>query len=72
VSQNPRSWAVDPIGAAAFTRPSDGARLPLIDGGSFDWLAQLNSNRRAAFAATGAGPQLIALRFRANQAGARA
>jgi hypothetical protein len=43
----------------------DGARLPLIDGGAFDWLARLTSNRRAVFVATGAGAQLIALRFRA-------
>jgi len=41
----------------------DGARLPLIDGGAFDWLAQLTSNRRAVFVATGLGAQLIALRF---------
>lgn len=44
----------------------DGTVLPLIDGGSFDWLAQLTSNRRAVFVATGAGAQLIALRFRAE------
>ena len=43
----------------------DGVRLPLIDGGAFDWLARLTSNRRAVFVATGAGAQLIALRFRA-------
>jgi hypothetical protein len=46
---------------------ADGARLPLIDGGAFDWLAQLTSNRRAVFIATGAGSQLIALRFRAAE-----
>jgi len=38
--------------------------VPLIDGGAFDWLAKLVSNRRAVYVATGAGSQLIALRFR--------
>jgi hypothetical protein len=47
---------------------SDGDTLPLIDGGSFDWLAQLTSNRRAVYIASGAGSQLIALRFRAHTA----
>lgn len=42
----------------------DGAELPLVDGGAFDWLAQLASNRRAVYVATGAGAQLIAFRFR--------
>lgn len=41
----------------------DGERIPLIDGGAFDWLARLGSNRRAVFVATGAGAQLVALRF---------
>jgi hypothetical protein len=42
----------------------DGASVPLIEGGVFDWLARLTSNRRAVFVATGAGAQLMALRFR--------
>lgn len=42
----------------------DGAEVPLVDGGAFDWLAKLTSSRRAVFVATGAGAQLIALRFR--------
>jgi hypothetical protein len=42
----------------------DGAEFPLIDGGAFDWLAQLSANRRAVYVATGAGAQLIAFRFR--------
>jgi hypothetical protein len=42
----------------------DGAKLPLIDGGTFDWLARLTSNRRAVYVASGAGAQLIAIRFR--------
>jgi hypothetical protein len=37
--------------------------LPLVDGGVFDWLAKLSSNRRAVFVASGAGTQLLALRF---------
>lgn len=41
-----------------------GEREALIDGGTFDWLAQLLSNRRAVFVATGAGAQRIPLRFR--------
>jgi hypothetical protein len=44
----------------------DGAELPLIDGGAFDWLATLSANRRAVYVASGAGAQLIALRFRAG------
>jgi hypothetical protein len=43
----------------------DGAELPLIDGGAFDWLTRLASNRRAVYVASGGGAQLIALRFRA-------
>jgi hypothetical protein len=46
----------------------DGAEVPLVDGGAFDWLAQLVSNRRAVFVASGAGAQLIAFRFRAADA----
>lgn len=38
--------------------------LPVIDGGVFDWLAKLSSNQRAVFVASGAGTQLLALRFR--------
>lgn len=43
----------------------DGAPIPLIDGGAFDWLAKLSSNRSAVYVATGAGAQLIPLQFRA-------
>ncbi|MFO0614099.1 MAG: hypothetical protein U0414_16015 [Polyangiaceae bacterium] len=42
----------------------DGSETPLVDGGTFDWLTKLTSNRRAAFVATGAGAQLVPLRFR--------
>jgi hypothetical protein len=41
----------------------DGTTLPLIDGGAFDWLVRLTSNRRAVYVASGIGAQLIALRF---------
>src|SRR5262249_41499613 len=44
-----------------------GEKVPLIDGGAFDWLAKLTSNRRAIYIASGTGSQLIALRFRAGQ-----
>ncbi|HEU4730341.1 MAG TPA: hypothetical protein VFT22_20730 [Kofleriaceae bacterium] len=43
----------------------EGGQIPLIDGGTFDWLSRLTSNRRAVYVATGTGAQLIALRFRA-------
>ncbi|MGM9490361.1 hypothetical protein [Ideonella sp. YS5] len=40
-----------------------GEELPLADGGTFDWLSQLSSNRRAVFIGSGLGSQLIALRL---------
>jgi hypothetical protein len=43
----------------------DGTALPLVDGGVFDWLTKIISDRRAVYVATGTGAQLIALRFRA-------
>jgi hypothetical protein len=43
---------------------SDGIEIPLIDGGAFDWVARLTSNRRAAYVASGLGSQLMALMFR--------
>lgn len=42
---------------------SSESELPLVDGGVFDWLTKLNANRRAVFVASGAGTQLLALRF---------
>jgi hypothetical protein len=42
---------------------ADGEELPLADGGTFDWLRHLASNRRAVFVGSGLGSQLIALRF---------
>jgi hypothetical protein len=44
----------------------DGAQISLVDGGTFDWLARIASNRRAIYVATGAGAQVIAFRFRGN------
>jgi hypothetical protein len=46
-------------------RSSDGGEMPLIDGGAFDWVAKLTSNRRAVYVASGLGSQLVALLFRA-------
>jgi hypothetical protein len=43
---------------------TDGAELLLVDGGSFDWVAKLGSDRRAVYVASGAGAQVMALRFR--------
>lgn len=43
--------------------PPGGSPLPLIDGGTFDWLTQLTANRRAVYVASGAGAQLIASQF---------
>src|SRR5262249_31827238 len=47
-----------------WTTTTYGEKVPLIDGGAFDWLARPISNRRAVYVASGAGSQLIALRFR--------
>jgi hypothetical protein len=43
------------------TPPNETVALPLVDGGSFDWLTKLTSNRRLVFVASGAGSQLIRL-----------
>jgi hypothetical protein len=42
----------------------DGSAMPLADGGAFDWLTTLTSNRRAVYVASGIGAQVIAIRFR--------
>lgn len=43
---------------------AEGDDIPLIDGGSFDWVARLASNRRLVFVASGMGAQLAAQVFR--------
>jgi hypothetical protein len=45
-------------------RSREGIELPLVDGGAFDWVAKLTSNRRAVFVASGLGSQLAILMFR--------
>jgi hypothetical protein len=45
-----------------------GEEVPLIDGGAFDWVAKLASNRRLVFVASGMGAQLVPLLFRAGGA----
>ena len=41
-----------------------GEEMPVVDGGVFDWVAKLTSNRRHVYVTTGAGSQLFALAFR--------
>ena len=38
--------------------------IPLIDGGAFNWLSTLTSNRKMAYVASGMGSQLAAFAFR--------
>jgi hypothetical protein len=45
-------------------RSTNGDHFPLIDGGAFDWLAQLTSNRRLVLVASGMGAQLAAYLYR--------
>ena len=45
-------------------RSNEGTEIPLIDGGAFDWVAQLTSNRRVVYVASGLGSQLVPLMFR--------
>ena len=45
-------------------RSKDGAQIPLIDGGTFDWVAKLTSNRRAVYVASALGSQLVAQIYR--------
>jgi hypothetical protein len=44
-----------------------GAHIPLIDGGSFDWLRKLTSNDKIVFVASGLGSQLAAYLYRRPQ-----
>lgn len=43
----------------------DGREVPLGDGGTFDWLSTLASNRRAVLVASALGVQMVPLVFRA-------
>jgi hypothetical protein len=45
-----------------------GGGFPLADGGAFDWVATLTSNRKAVYVASGIGSQLVALLFRTRAA----
>jgi len=45
-------------------RSSEGVEIPLVDGGAFDWVAKLTSNRKAVYVASGLGSQLVPLLFR--------
>jgi hypothetical protein len=45
-------------------RAPGGEHLPLIDGGAFDWLRKLTSNRKLVFVASGFGSQLAAYLYR--------
>jgi hypothetical protein len=46
------------------TGDTPNAGIPLIDGGAFDWVAKLSSNRKLVFVASGMGSQLAAALFR--------
>jgi hypothetical protein len=45
-------------------RSKSGDDIPLIDGGTFDWVAKLASNRKLVFVASAIGSQLAAYAFR--------
>ena len=45
-------------------RSAGGEQMPLIDGGSFNWLRKLSSNRKLVFVASGLGSQLAAYLYR--------
>lgn len=48
-------------------RSTDGQEVPVFDGGTFDWVAQLASNRHAVYVASGLGSQLLPLLFRGSR-----
>jgi hypothetical protein len=52
-----------------YARARNGAEIPLIDGGAFDWVARLAANRRLVFVASGMGAQVAAYLFRNGSAG---
>ena len=43
---------------------TEGAAIPLIDGGAFDWVAKLASNQKFVFVASGMGSQIAAYLYR--------
>jgi hypothetical protein len=45
-------------------RSTSGEDIPLVDGGAFDWLGKLTSNRKLVLVASGMGSQLAAYLFR--------
>jgi hypothetical protein len=47
-------------------RTASGEEVPLADGGAFEWLYRLTSNRKLSFVASGLGTQLLATRFAAG------
>ena len=47
------------------------AEIPLIDGGAFEWVATLASNRKLVFVASAIGSQLIARLFAPDATGSR-
>jgi hypothetical protein len=47
-----------------YTQSTQGADIPLIDGGAFDWVGKLASNKRLVYVASGMGAQLAAYLFR--------
>jgi len=52
-------------------RSPSGQDIPLADGGAFDWLGKLTSNRKLVFVASAVGSQLAAYVFRRQAAGQR-
>jgi hypothetical protein len=46
------------------SRGVNGAEIPLIDGGRFDWIGTLTANRKMALVASGMGSQMAATLFR--------
>lgn len=47
---------------------TEGEKIPLIDGGAFDWVAKLASNRKLVFVASGLGSQILPGLFGARAA----
>lgn len=50
---------------------NSGDKVPLIDGGAFDWVAKIASNRKLTYVASALGTQLVAFMFRRRQASIR-